>query len=596
MSKIQPLSDAVINQIAAGEVVERPVSVVKELVENALDANATQIQVHIEKGGKKLIRVVDNGVGISKEDLANATKRHWTSKLNSIDDLRSLVSLGFRGEALASIAAVSKVVMRSRPQDSEHGWEAIVDYGQALEVKPTGIAPGTEVKVMDLFANIPARAKFLKSDATELAHISEYVKQVALIHPNCGFTLLSNDKEAFRTAGDGNVDQLISTILPSSLVGKMIPVNSDHPQVKVSGWVGQPGTGVTQRPKQYLFVNQRPVEVGVIKAALYKGFERHLGRQEKPQYIIIIEIAPHLVDFNIHPQKKEVKFINNDLVFKLVQQAVMQALGGYDFRTESPKHQAVTSEAQIPSSVSLQDTGRITPQSAFDQKSPPVRSTTDYLPAADVMTSLIGEKKAIAADWSDTKPSKCFQLLNLFIIEEIEDGMMVYDQHAVHERVLYERLVHRYLDQEGAQATQALLVPVEIELSETEQALLQENQETLEQLGFAFQLEGPILQIKRVPAELADLNLNELLHEYLADLSLTDAVASPIKSINDQTHRQLAYLACRSAIKAGDKLSEVEIRKLMEDYAQTEINSTCPHGRPVQVKITREEMEKWFRR
>lgn len=602
MGVIAKLAEEVINQIAAGEVVERPVSVVKELVDNALDAGASYVSVYIEQGGKRLIRVVDDGSGLAKSDLSSAVQRHYTSKITSIDDLTSLTSLGFRGEALSSIASVSDFTMKSRTKDDDSGWQVSVHQGVSDDPKPAGMAIGTDVVVENLFSKVPARKNFLKSDATELGHITELVHQYALVYPQVGFKLINNGKETFVSSKGQSIEQLLGAILGTELATKMVPLEADHPQLSVTGWVGRPGTGVSHRPQQYVFVNGRPVEESTVRSAVYQGYGSLLGRHEKPQFIIKIQIVPHLVDFNVHPQKKEVRFVGSGLVFQLVQQAVGKAVSGFSFLPHveidpNPFAEKPFREASNPrpsfSSGSVQSGGN-----SFGGLSAGVPAG---LSGGYDQPLLATQNRIVttATDWGAVvKSGKVFQILNLFIVEEIDDGIIVYDQHAVHERVLYERFVQAYLGEKEAIATQALLVPARIDLSPKEVEFLKESLEFFQELGFGISVDDKgVLVVVRVPAIVADVNLSELLKEYLGDLEASIyEEASPVKAIDDQTHRRLATLACRSAVKAGDPMRESEIIELLRDYRATKINSTCPHGRPVQVVFTRSEMEKWFKR
>ncbi len=585
MQIIHSLSPEVANTIAAGEVVERPVSIVKELVENSLDAHATYIQIYIEDGGKKLIRIVDNGVGISKEDLTKVAKRHHTSKINSVDDLLSISSHGFRGEALASIAAVSDFEIRSRLHDSEHGWQVKIK-SDTREIKPIGIPEGTEVIVANLFKTIPARKNFLRSDNTEFAHILEYIHEIALVFNTIAFGLYKDGKEIFKTANNQNSEQLLSEILGKDLAKKLIPIHADHPQVNVNGWVAEPGLGVVSRPKQFIFVNNRPIDDATIRGAIYQGYNSLLGRSEKPQFIVMIKISPHLVDFNVHPQKKEVRFIDSHLVFELVKQAVSSSLSSFSFKTNLSVQQVSSDEQIVPATTSFTQPSR--PIHAFYPKSIDQKAEKEYASLPQSFTSFEFTERI-------KNQSQVMQVLNCFLIEELTDGIMVYDQHALHERILYEQFIESFITQKGI-GKQALLVPVTIALTPVEIACLDEAKETLSQLGFNLEINESIVTIKQIPTVLSDQSVSSFIREYVADLLSNEKVIDEVKEIDDQSHRRIAYLACRSAIKAGDKLEQTEMQRLISDYHATKRAFTCPHGRPVQVKFTTAEIEKWFRR
>ncbi len=598
MSVISRLPEQVINQIAAGEVVERPASVVKELVENSIDAGATSIKIFIEQGGKALIRVVDNGSGILKDDLANATKRHWTSKISSVEDLHKIESMGFRGEALASIASVSKFSMRSRTSENDHGWELT---GGTNELKPVGMPVGTEVIVKDLFYNVPARRNFLKSDRTEGARITALVHQLALANPNIAFSLEKDGRSAFKTSGDGNAQSVIELVLGKGLHGRLLEVFNEHPQIKVTGFIGRPGTGTPGKPKQLVFINHRVVESDVVRAAVHKGYDSLLGRHEKPQFALFIEIAPHLVDFNVHPQKKEVRLLNSNVIFQLVHQAVVSALSSYDpfVGSSSNENYALEPLQQFePSSEKISAS-----QDWLASRTAPAEGKSYPRVGTSTTRGLWGNVERVdesGTDVVDTTQArgKVFQLLNLFIVEELEDAIMMYDQHALHERILYEQFSSAWLNERDKNATQALLVPEVISLSEEERLVFGEGLETLSKIGFGFDMTDEGVKIKRVPSVVSGSNLEKLIREYIKDILSADEfdISPAVSGIDLQTHRRLAYMACRSAIKSGDRLTELEIRRLLDDYKKTTVRFTCPHGRPVQVKITRLEMEKWFKR
>lgn len=582
MSSIHQLPDKVINTIAAGEVVERPVSVVKELVENALDAGANKIQIFVEEGGNRLLRVVDNGRGIAKEDLANTFKLHFTSKINSLDDLLNIKSMGFRGEALASIAAVSSLVIRSRVKGSEHGWELTAGE-DASDPSPVGMPVGTEIVVKNLFYNVPARSKFLKSASTEFAHIADYVEQVAYINKDCSFVLYKDGKEYFdSSSGHASTRSLLAQIVGKDLVEKMLSVSASHPQLEVRGVVGAPGTGVSRRPRQFVFVNSRPVDDKTIRAAINRAYASLLGRQERAQFLLEVEIAPHLVDFNVHPQKREVRFVDTNLVFQLVHQAVATALQSY----------APFAPTAVESSYAPTNSG----YSTYDRPAIDLSSFGEPVAFQSVHQSFVPSTEPVKGFDFHVKPKR-FQMHNVFIFEELPDGVMVYDQHALHERVMYEKFCSVYLEEKDKSMAQPLLTPQKIELSNEEASVAEENISFLTGIGFSMALTGRLLEVTQVPAVLSDNNIERVVREYLDDIAQNEETDSEhIQEIDDQTHRRLAYLACRSAIKAGDSLSQLEIDKLVEQYHATATRFTCPHGRPVQVMFTKAEIERWFKR
>ncbi|NTV30689.1 DNA mismatch repair endonuclease MutL [candidate division WWE3 bacterium] len=602
MPRIHQLPEQLVNQIAAGEVVDRPSSVVKELVENSLDAGASRIEIYIEKGGKKLIRIVDNGNGMEREDLEGSVKRHWTSKINNLEDLHNIQSFGFRGEALASIASVSKFEIRSRQSNSDEGWSLTMGENGAPIIKPIGMPSGTEIIVAELFYNVPARLNFLKQDATEGSHIQELVYQLALINPNVMFVLHKDGRAVFRSPGGNEIRPLLNAVLGESLAGQMVAIHNENPHVEVSGWVGKPGTGSASRARQYAFVNGRIVDNRIIWSAVAEGYGSVLGRHEKPQFVIRIDMAPHLVDVNVHPQKKEIKFSSPQLVFQLIRQAIINAFS--QLREQLPEPtitpQSTSEDAQAPTPVPKTFFPPVPyPSYSANSKVREVADPTQPTSKPIFSPSMISASQSVPEQSFElTKPLRVFQLLDLFIFEEKEDGIVVYDQHAVHERVLYEKFTNQYLSEKQNRLIQPLLVPTLIEVSPLELSLWEQSRDLLFELGFETELMGEgTIRINSVPSVLAGNMIGVLLKEFLQDLSDSDDVGeSTVKGIDMQTHRRLAYLSCRSAIKAGDRLKPEEIQRLIRDFHGTTINFTCPHGRPVRIEFSRREMEKWFKR
>lgn len=597
MPRINKLSEQVINQIAAGEVVDRPASVIKELVENSIDAESTRVEISIERGGKKLIRIVDNGIGMDKEDLDAAVKRHWTSKISEADDLQKIQTFGFRGEALASISSVSRFEIRSRQHGVDEGWSLSVDENGESLIRPIGMPSGTEIVVNDLFYNVPARQQFLKQDSTEASHIQELVYQLALINPSIMFVLFKDGRKIFQSPGGHEIRPLLNAVLGETLAQQMLPIKAEHPQMEVSGWVGKPGTGSASKPRQYAFVNGRIVDNRLLWSAVQEGYGSVIGRHEKAQFILRIDIAPHLVDVNVHPQKKEIKFSNPQLVFQLIRQGVANVLS--DLRASLP-----TPEVLPMSSYPM-------PENSSTHYPKPTQPRLSYPTASSSRT--VGESyelppKPASFELPTSTPEpvhftpersvKAFQMLDLFIFEEGGDGIIVYDQHAVHERVLYEKFSQQYLSEKSKRLIQPLLVPSLIEVSPSEFNQWEMNQELLMNLGFDIEPMGQgTLRVNAIPAVLSGNLIATIIKEFLQDLEHSDEFGeSTVQGIDQQTHRRLAYLSCRSAIKAGDPLKPEEIRRLIQDFHATTVNFTCPHGRPVRVEFSRREMEKWFKR
>jgi len=597
---IHKLPDVVINQIAAGEVVERPVSVVKELCENALDAGATRIDVALLEGGTKSIVVSDNGGGMSKDDLSCAVTRHFTSKISQTDDLSTISSFGFRGEALASIASVSDFSIASRLSGQEDGYKlSIKNSEQSLD--PFGMPQGTHVTVEYLFANVPARQKFMKRAATEYSHVLAFMQQVALVYPHVAFTLSKDGGETFSTSGKGDDAQLLESILGKDLANSMLPVLLEEPHISISGWVGKPGVASASRPKQFLFVNNRIVYHRGIFAAVMQGYSSLVGRHEKPQFVLKINVSPHIVDVNVHPQKREVRFVEEQFVFAKVKQAVGIALSGQ----QPYQKEAFTETSQANHQPFGSSLGSSKPATVAPLQKPMWNGSVgaggfsggQYRP----FQTPISFENAASPDVFETSDEDfpTYQLMRLFIVEDHGTFITVYDQHAVHERVLYEQCSSYYIDKKNSVPTQPLLVEKSyktIDLTPNDD-VYRELVKSLELTGFMFTETEDVVTITAVPVSFLSISIDVFLQESIKDL--TDSIevgTSETKEIDDQTHRRLAIMSCRGAIKAGDPLSTFEAKQLIKQFHQTSNNATCPHGRPVEVTLTKEEMMGWFKR
>lgn len=629
MGKIRILSENISNQIAAGEVVERPASVVKELVENSIDAGATRIQVHIEDGGKKKIRVIDNGEGMIESDAKTAFKRHATSKISDADDLHRIRSLGFRGEALSSIASVSMITLKTRQQSqpkpvgfesppqsraqgrdeysTNAGVEIRLEGGQIKETKPVGFPGGTEIVVADLFYNVPARQKFLKATRTEGRHITEVVVNAALGHPEVELTLTHNGREVVRTpqyhVGYGaqragtSLHNRIADLLGDDFLKCMQEVSLNHPHLTIHGWVNAPGYGAASNKDQYLFVNQRRIDNRTVYGAVRKAFGGILGRGEYPRFLLFLEIDPALIDVNVHPRKEEVRFVNEGTVFNLVRQTVEKAIS-----SQSTAHSAQFEGDRGP--MRLRD-------------APSFPASTPNFPLPQTKSAHRTTQEQLQDEWSESRLEQqtILQAHNLYLITEnpsAEGGLALYDQHAVHERILYEKFVADFTKAKESAESQTLLMPVTLSLSATDFETLMENKKTLEKIGLALdEFGGNTVKVGAVPSVLKNRDLRALLNELLSNLSdlggLKGSPQEATHTVDLQTHRVLSTLACRSAIKAGDRLTPLQAQELLRQLHELETNPsspsglrrtnyTCPHGRPVKAIVTERELEKMFRR
>ncbi len=566
---IEILPPEVVAKIAAGEVVERPASVVKELVENAIDAGARHIRVEIRAGGRQEIRVVDDGCGIPAEEIERACRRHATSKIRSADDLYRVRTLGFRGEALASIAAVSHLTLVSRPAGQSVGMEVRAEGETISPPIPRACTIGTVVWVRDLFFNTPARLKFLKTPQTEAAYIHSLVSDYAFAHPQISFHLLSDGRTVLRTSGSGQLFDALVEVYGLETARQMIPVESAFGSganvVRVSGYVGQPSLSRASRRAMTLFVNGRRIRDTSLTYALEEAYHTLLMAGRHPVAVIGIELDPALVDVNVHPTKAEVKFAEPDRVFAAVQRAVREALQAH----AAIPHISSPAVIQVP-------TRRSAPPS------PPRPS-----PGGELFP---GEAELPAAGEPALPPLRVLgQLASSYILAEGPDGLYVIDQHAAHERVLYEQILDEYRRQ--ALRTQALLEPLLVEVTPLQEAFLEEHREQLERLGFLLEPFGDrTYRLRNVPVVLARVDLRSTLE------SLIDAWSEGLRCAEDWEEAMLITVACHSAVRAGQTLTAEEMRELVRLLEKTRLPRTCPHGRPTVVLLSQQQLLREFGR
>ncbi len=563
MSKIAILSDELISQISAGEVIERPASAVKELVENSVDAGASRIVVEIEEGGLKKIRVLDDGVGISESDARLAFERHATSKLSVLDDLFNIRSLGFRGEALASIASVSRVVMKTKTGDSRRGVELIIDGGKEVSFEECASEDGTDICVYGLFQHTPARKKYMKSERTEYGHIFELISSIALSHPEVGFKLRNDGAEIFNLPSNQSVKERVALLYGNDTAKSLIPVTYQQSNLMITGFIGKPELSRSSKKYQFLFVNGRAIESRVVSQAVKEGFHSLLMHEKYPWYLFDMQIDPALVDVNVHPRKLEVRFLNQQEIFRVIMGAVHHTLGtsaispvfGEEKRMEFPSFE----RNQQTIEVKKFEPTNITQQSTFEL------SNTKFRPLA--------------------------QIANSYIIAESEEGIVLIDQHAAHERVRYMRLMES-LENESPMI-QKLLLPVELELGLDSSRLVQEYLSDFQKLGFEIEAFGTnTLLLRAVPAGISAKNPEQVVSEIIADLT-KEWKQNHVKNMREFL---LTYTACRGAIKFGDALSMTEMQALLRDMENTEKCSHCPHGRPALVTLTYDGLETMFKR
>ncbi|MDR1423346.1 MAG: DNA mismatch repair endonuclease MutL [Azoarcus sp.] len=610
MSAIHHLPELLINQIAAGEVVERPASVLKEVLENALDAGAHSIDVQLEDGGVRRIRVADDGGGIARDELALALERHATSKIGSLEDLERVGTMGFRGEALAAIAAVSRLTLTSRTADADHAWRIA---GEEKELQPAALNSGTVVDVANLYFNTPARRKFLKTGGTEYAHCEEVFRRVALARPDIAMQFAHNGRVVHRLpAGDARTR--IGTLMGSDFLGNAREIRAEG-ALRLTGYTSLPAQARNQRDAQYFFVNGRPVRDKLITHAITQAYADILHGARYPAYVLFLEINPATVDVNVHPAKIEVRFRDPHGVHQFVFHALNRTLAEFGGRLSGP--------AATPSPTSAPDAAEASPARRTEHYPPyrqePARpgqvamdaASQSYLDFAATARPVIAPSVAfpVAAKkippWLKTEPAPgasandtsgpplgfaLAQLHGIYILAQNARGLVLVDMHAAHERILYEQL-KVVLD--GTPAIQRLLIPAVIEASSAEMATAQSCAEILLRMGFELSSAGPKeLAVRSVPALLANVSIAELMHELLAELG--EYPASEI--ITQRRNELLATMACHGAVRAHRQLTVPEMNALLRDMEATERADQCNHGRPTWTQFSLKELDNFFLR
>ena len=613
MNRIRLLSEHVANQIAAGEVVERPASVVKELVENALDADARRITVTIKAGGRSAIVVADDGFGMSRDDALLALERHATSKIEKAEDLHSIRSLGFRGEAVPSIAAVSRFTLTSRERGALAGTQIEIAGGKILSVKEIGTAEGTTVEVRNLFFNLPARRKFLRSESTETAHIEHIVTLCALAHPTVAFRLFVDDRIRFDLAPATELagrlrelygNQLVEQLLPLGIKAGLAPQRAtpDVPTVetdpednvpvwvKINGFVGKPGISRADRRQQHIFVNGRPVESKGINYALMEGYHTGLMRGRFPVTFLFVEINPEVVDVNIHPAKREVRFRDEYAVRQAVIDAVRQALA-----PAGPTFQPVTSTGWPQSSPVALPVHNLDRAAVPDGSDPALVVPSEVELRLEVGRAQPVAPKGVSAIMDVQTDEGRWRVLGvigqLYVLIESPEGLVLMDQHAAHERVLFERMLRELATVEAP--SQKLLLPITLELEARDADFLRGNLKTLHKLGLGVNEFGErTFLIDALPPYFQLENLGQTFRDIVDELRQTGEEVHARRLGEDK----IATTVCRHAVKAHDPLKGEELRGLLEQLHRCDLPYTCPHGRPTLIQMSYAELEKKFGR
>ena len=658
MSSINILPENVSNRIAAGEVIERPASVVKELVENSIDAGAKKISIVIEKAGSKLITITDNGSGMDSDDALLCFEQHATSKISNEDDINTIMTFGFRGEAVPSIASVSRFYLKTRQKDQLEGMEVVVHGGKFIKELPVGCAPGTEISVRDLFFNIPARKKFLKTQATEERHIQEMLLLITLANPTISFELTMDSRSIFSTSGHTNLRPRIISFFGKTMSGHLIEVDHEANGIRVSGYVSKHGFTRNTRREQRTFVNGRPVEAFPIYHGLKEGYGGLVEKGRFPPVILFVDIDPHMVDVNVHPAKREVRFRKEQILKQVVADTVRDALRNteapttsvdsalslknildgaevsYETKIHTPEldlggHETVTADQSdrtsvtpsfrsgSPSRPSVKALSTISDHTIKPITQDPElvkqgKSPLEYALAGQGLKPVIPESKAS----QDTQPavntvtprpqpqmdtrtghhlpgSGPIQIVGVldetYILATSAKGLVIVDQHAAHERVLFERILHA--KEEDGEGTQGLLIPITVELSRIETLFIEKNADAFAAVGFDIQIfsENTIM-VNSIPVGLSQENTGGFVRDLISSFTETG-------ELNRKLNRDaIAMASCKAAVKAHDKLTMGEAQALFHQMSDCQLPFSCPHGRPTIINIGIGELEKRFGR
>ncbi|MGZ5166760.1 MAG: DNA mismatch repair endonuclease MutL [Burkholderiales bacterium] len=578
MPAIQVLPDLLVNQIAAGEVVDRPSSALKELLENSLDAGARDIAVHLAAGGTRLIKVADDGRGIPREELQLAVARHATSKISSMGDLERVESLGFRGEALASVASVSRLALTSRRAEDKHAWAISAEGPELTAPVPATLAAGTTIEVRDLYFNTPARRKFLKSEATEYAHCDETFKRCALSRCDTAFSLQHNGRVRWHLKAQPLAAR-VTAILGDEFTQAALDLEETASAVQIRGYVGSPSHASSTREAQYVFVNGRYVRDRLLTHAIRQAYEDVLHHDRHPSYVIFLDLDPAAVDVNVHPTKIEVRFRDSRAVHQFVFHAISKALSG-----------SAAAVAEAPAARVF--SGGFAQPYAHQQP-----MALEVAQGAAFYDTLFGTPRAYvdAAAPADTQPmplgSPLAQLAGVYILSQNEQGLIIVDMHAAHERIMYERL-KQALDTSRI-PMQPLLVPVVFNAEALEMAGAEEYRDILLQLGFDLAAAGPTaLMVRAVPVMLKDADSRELARDVLRELGEFGAT----RVLTERRNGLLSTMACHSAVRANRRLTLPEMDGLLREMEETERSGQCNHGRPTWHQITMAELDRLFMR
>jgi DNA mismatch repair protein MutL len=609
MGRIRLLSETVASQVAAGEVVERPASVIKELVENSLDAGARKVDVVIRRGGISLIRVIDDGCGMDRDDALLSLERHATSKIRSAADLQAVATLGFRGEALPSIASVSRFRLTTRESGTIAGTEIIVNGGKIDVVRDGGEAPGTQVEVRSLFYNLPARRKFLRSENTESRNIEHQMHLQAIGHPEIGFSLMRDDRILFQLPATATLGDRIRDLYGVELLQRLVEMNgAASPKIGINGFIGQAGLSRQTRSQQLVFVNGRAIESSLITGAVREGYHTALMKGQYPVTFLFVELDPGAVDVNVHPAKREVRFRDpngvREAVVSCIQQTLENARADWQEKFRGPIRPGPASA--VPD---LTLRSEVTAPEATHRELPHFGAVAGVADPGRAPSEIVGQAHRLPATPRDSatdavvlqlqrevgKPAQQFEIIGvlskLYVLMENANGLVLVDQHAAHERVLFEELRHR-MEQQGV-PSQKLLLPQTFDLPPRDADWIEHNLSVLQRMGIGIESFGPgTFKIDSLPSFLDVSDAAQFMRKVIDDLKSAGNSASPMRLGEEM----IAKSVCRHAVKANDPLRYPEVEKLIRDLLDCDLPYCCPHGRPTMIQISLAELEKKFGR
>ena len=577
MGNIVLLDDLTINKIAAGEVIERPANVVKELVENSIDAGADNIVIEVKNGGKTFIKITDNGKGIRQDDMAISIERHATSKIRKVEDLEKTYTMGFRGEALASISAISTLTMQSKTKDEFTGTKIVAKAGNIIESEECGMQVGTTILVENLFFNTPVRYKFLKQDATEFRYIKEWVQKVALVNPNISFRLLNDGKNIFFSNGNGNVLDIIYLMYGKEIKENLLEVNYESDNIKVTGVIGNTLISRDNRKEQIIFLNKRNIKNNVLINSADQAFKGAVGIGKYGFYILNLDMPANFYDVNVHPTKMEVRFKDEDKIYKVVYHAIKSTMLKFEFlgNNENEEH----NEEYIENEYEFL-TNEYSEKSSNSKSENQEQKETEH----NIIANINSKNELRKREEARTVKYKYIGILfRTFIIIEVENEIFLIDQHAAHERVLYEKIKENY-KKKVSQNSQMMLMPEVINLTHREMEFVKNNIEIFKNTGFDIEIFGEnSVKINGIP----DLEYKAKTQNIFMDI-LDEMLTNERTSIKDVEERFIATVACKTAVKANMDLSVQEVENLIQSLLSLNNPYTCPHGRPTTIKIDKD--------